>query len=103
MDVAKNKETKDLFKTLEFLNKILVMKNADDNRNYQETSDVYKKFENQFHSLEKNHNTEGFRNFKLKIVYNCYKHPTSAPDLPGLLVFILVINKLQVLQISQDY
>lgn len=85
--IAKNKETKDLFKTLEFLNKILMMKNAHEKRNYQETSDVYKKFENQFNSLEK-HNLEGFRNFKLKIIYNCYKQGLFAEAYSNLEIFI---------------
>ena len=86
--IAKNKETKDLFKILEFLNKILMMKNAHEKRNYQETSDVYKKFENQFKRLEKHNSEEGFRNFKLKIIYNCYKQGLYTEAYSNLDIYI---------------
>ncbi len=63
------------------------MNNADYNRNHQEASDVYRKFENQFSSLEKS-NTEGFRNFKFKIIYNCYKQKLYAEAYSNLEIFL---------------
>lgn len=90
---ARNKETKDLFETLEFLNKIIIMKQTNENihnnsnKSYQEASEVYKKFEEQFNSLKSN-NAEGFRNFKLKIIYNSYKRKSYAEAYSNLDIYI---------------
>ena len=67
------------------------MKNADENRNYQETSDVYKKFENLFNRLEKN-NTQGFRNFKMKIIYNNFKQNNFSEAYLNLFIYIKSIK-----------
>jgi len=63
------------------------MKNAHDNQNYQETSEIFKKYEQQFYSLEK-HNSDGFRNFKLKIIYNCYKQGLFNEAYSNLEIFL---------------
>lgn len=67
---------KDLFNSLEFLNKILYLKsnehNVDDDEKRKIISDIYKKFETQLNNT-KTKNNKAFRNFKLKSIYNSYK------------------------------
>ena len=76
MQVCRNKEMKDLFKSLEFLQKILYLKTnehtTDDDEKRNIISDIYKKFESQLNNT-KNKNNKAFRNFKLKSIYNSYK------------------------------
>jgi hypothetical protein len=70
---------KDLFKSLEFLQKILYLKNNEhtnfnlDNENERKiVTDIYKKFEGQLNNTKTKDN-KAFRNFKLKSIYHSYK------------------------------
>jgi len=73
---------KDLFKTLEFLQKILYLKSNEHNseKDIEEerkiVSDIYKKFESQLNNT-KTKNNKAFRNFKLKSIYLNYKKDYS--------------------------
>ncbi len=64
-----------------------MIKNSNDSINYQQTADVYKKFESQFNLNEKV-NSEAFRNFKLKTIYNCFQQKKFSEAYSNLDIYI---------------